>query len=87
MNWKDCGNWLGISKAGTTEDIWNAIHEICEHHFNPDLIIIDSLYNSTAESDLSKSRAMSKVTDQLVQYKEKYNTDWAIHIYCFITFY
>ena len=74
MNWKDNGNWLGISKSGTTVDIWNDVHGICENHFNPDLIIIDSLYNSTGESDLSKSSPMSKVTNQLVQYKEKYNT-------------
>ena len=74
MNWKNNGKWLGISKAGTTEDIWDIVHEICEQHFNPDLIIIDSLYNSTGESDLSKSSPMSKITNQLVQYKDKYNT-------------
>jgi hypothetical protein len=73
MNWIDSGNWLGISKSGTTVDIWKDVHEVCTHHFNPDLIIIDSLYNSTGEGDLSKSNPMSKVTNQLVQYKIKYN--------------
>tara|TARA_B110000116_G_scaffold83989_1_gene73137 strand:- start:240 stop:2162 length:1923 start_codon:yes stop_codon:yes gene_type:complete len=74
MNWKDNGNWLGISKSGTTMDIYKTVHEICEHHFNPDLIIIDSLYNSTGESDLSKSSPMSKVTNELVKYKDLYDT-------------
>jgi hypothetical protein len=73
MDWKDNGNWLGITKTGTTEDIYETIHEICEKYFKPDLIIIDSLYNSTAEGDLSKSHPMSRITNQLVAYKEKYD--------------
>ena len=74
MDWKDNGNWVAITKSGSAIDIYDTIHEMCQNYFNPDLIIIDSLYNSTAEADLSKSNPMSKITNQLVRYKEEYDT-------------
>jgi hypothetical protein len=74
MDWKDNGNWVAITKGGSAIDIYDTIHEMCQNYFNPDLIIIDSLYNSTAEADLSKSSPMSKITNQLVRYKEEYDT-------------
>jgi hypothetical protein len=74
MDWKDNGNWVAITKSGSAIDIYDTIHEMCQNYFNPDLIIIDSLYNSTAEADLSKSSPMSKITNQLVRYKEEYDT-------------
>jgi 5S rRNA maturation endonuclease (ribonuclease M5) len=71
MKWKDIGNWVMMSKSGTTVEAWDSIHELIKF-YNPTLLIIDSLYNSTVVNDFSKSSGMSKVTNALTEFKDTY---------------
>lgn len=73
MEWKDNGNWVAITKSGSVFDIWDEVHKYA-NMVNPDLIIIDSLYNSTTVDDFSRASGMSKVTNPLTLFKTTYNT-------------
>jgi len=72
INWRDNGNWLMMSKSGVTVDAWDSIHEVIQNRFHPDLLIIDSLYNSTVIEDFSKASGISKVTNALTEFKDSY---------------
>mgnify|MGYP003133378161 FL=1 len=72
MDWKDNGNFLYISKGGETVDIWDTVDEIMENHHRADLIVIDSLYNSTVINDFSKSANVTLVNDKIARLKHKY---------------
>jgi len=72
MDWLGDANFIMISKGGTHADIWDDVHEVLSY-YRPELIIVDSLYNSTTVGDFSKSAQMSKVTDALSGFKEKYD--------------
>jgi hypothetical protein len=72
MNWTGDDNFIMISKGGTHADIWGDVHELLSY-YRPELIIVDSLYNSTTVGDFSKSAQMSKVTDALSDFKERYD--------------
>ncbi len=72
MNWTGDDNFIMISKGGTHADIWDNVHEVLSY-YRPELIIVDSLYNSTTVGDFSKSAQMSKVTDALSGFKERYD--------------
>ena len=71
LNWTGDDNFLMISKSGEHADIWDDVHEVINYN-NPDLLIIDSLYNSTTVDDFSKSAKMSRVTDAMTEFKDKY---------------
>jgi KaiC/GvpD/RAD55 family RecA-like ATPase len=71
MAWKGDGNWLMMSKSGTTMDIWEQTKEMIAA-FRPELVVIDSMYNATSVADFSKPTGMSKVTDALSIIKDKY---------------
>ena len=73
MDWEDKGNWVMMSKSGRTVDIWQDVHYIIQNQFKPDLLIIDSLYNSTTVTAFDKSGGISKVTDELCEFKVQYN--------------
>ncbi len=72
LDWTGDDNFMMISKGGTHADIWKDVHEVLSY-YRPDLIIVDSLYNSTTVGDFSKSAQMSKVTDALSGFKETYD--------------
>lgn len=73
LNWKDNGNWMAMSKSGMTVDAWGIIHQVIEHRFKPDLLTIDSLYNTTTIDDFSKAHNMAKITNALTEFKDKHN--------------
>ena len=72
MEWKDNGNFVMISKSGSTVDIWDTVKEIMDNHHKADLIVIDSLYNSTVVNDFSKSANVTLVNDKVAWLKDKY---------------
>jgi hypothetical protein len=74
LDWKDEGNWCMMSKSGRTVDIWDSVHYVIQNQFMPDLLIIDSLYNSTTITALDKSTNVSKLTDELCEFKDRYGT-------------
>ena len=68
----DCGNRFNyVSKHGTHADIWKDTHEAIRI-FNPDMLVIDSLYNSSVEREIEKGYKVAKLTDQLTLFKQKY---------------
>jgi 5S rRNA maturation endonuclease (ribonuclease M5) len=79
MDWHGDDNFRAISRHGRTADIWENCHKAISI-YEPDLIIIDCLYNSTSLDDFSKSSAMSKVTNVLSDFKAKRGVDMlAVH--------
>ena len=74
LDWKDNGNWVMMSKSGRTVDIWEDVHYVIQNQIRPDLLIIDSLYNSTTITQFDKASGISKLTDELCEYKAQYNT-------------
>ncbi|MBC8550342.1 MAG: AAA family ATPase [Candidatus Brocadiales bacterium] len=78
-NWTGDNNFNILTKSGTIEDVWDDIHE-AYFYFKPELIIIDSLYNSTSVGDFSRADQIQKVINSLNQFKERYGvTVLAIH--------
>lgn len=71
MNWAGDNNFIMMSKGGYHVDIWDDVH-MAINFINPKLVVFDSLYNTTTVGDFSKSAQMSKVTDELTKFKEKY---------------
>ena len=72
IDWKNNGSWMAVTKDGTTLDVWDDIHTLINEVFKPDLLIIDSLYNSTKANDLSKATPMGNITNALTQFKIDY---------------
>ena len=70
-NWSSNENITVMAKGGRHVDIWKDVHEIVQIT-NPELIIFDSLYNSTSVNDFSKSPQMSRVTNELSEFKVQY---------------
>ena len=72
MNWKGNNNWMMITKGGSTVDIWDTVRDIMHWH-RAELIVIDSLYNSTKIDDFSKGGNVAKVTDELYKLKDEFD--------------
>ena len=72
MDWQGDKRFNWISKQGIYADIWYDLHNAIEL-FYPDIVIIDSLYNTTTIGDFSKGHYISQVTDQLTFLKQKFN--------------
>ena len=74
MNWTEQGsaNFPMMSKDGSSVEIWDDVHEFIKY-WKPELIIFDSLYNTTSVGDFSKSRQMSSVINELTRFKEMYD--------------
>ena len=62
MNWTGDENITLMSKGGYHVDVWDDVH-LAINYTDPDLIVFDSLYNTTTVGDFSKSAQMSKVTN------------------------
>ncbi|SVD52193.1 uncharacterized protein METZ01_LOCUS405047, partial [marine metagenome] len=73
MNWVGNDNIILMSKGGYHVDIWDDVHEFLDL-YKPELIVFDSLYNTTTVADFSKPTGMSKVTDALTEFKGEYDT-------------
>ena len=71
MNWAGDVNIDMMSKGGYHVDIWDDVH-MAINYTNPELIVFDSLYNTTTVGDFSKSAQMSKVINELTRFKEQY---------------
>jgi len=71
LNWNGDQNFLMLSKEGTHVDVWEDVHRTFDY-YKPELIIFDSMYNTTTVGDFSKSAQMSKVTDELTKFKQMY---------------
>ena len=71
MNWAGDENIVMMAKGGYHVDIWDDVH-MAINYTNPELIVFDSLYNTTTVGDFSKSAQMSKVINELTQFKEQY---------------
>jgi hypothetical protein len=79
MNWDGNEYFNMISKSGSVKDVWDSVHE-AYHLFRPELIIFDSLYNSTSVGDFSRADQIQKVTNSLTEFKDMYGiTILAIH--------
>ena len=74
MNWSGGANWRMLSKGGRFYDIWDNVNEAIDI-FKPNLLIVDCLYNSTSINEFSKSSPISKITDELSDFKEKRGID------------
>ena len=73
MVWQDKGNWLMAMKSGEIVDIWDTVHDTIQNKFKPDLLIIDSIYNSTTINDFSKAPNIARVTNELQRFKDEYS--------------
>ena len=71
MNWAGDENIVMMAKGGYHRDIWDDVH-MAINYTNPELIVFDSLYNTTTVGDFSKSAQMSKVINELTRFKEQY---------------
>jgi len=68
MNWRGDDYFKAMSRHGRMKDIWDDVMEVVLN-YQPDLLIIDCLYNSTSVNEFSKGTSMSKVTDSLSDFK------------------
>ena len=71
LDWNGDQNFLMLSKEGTHVDVWEDVHRALDY-YKPELIVFDSLYNTTSVGDFSKSAQMSRVTDALTKFKQMY---------------
>ena len=79
MSWRGDTNFKMLSRSGRMKDIWKDVHTAISM-FLPDLVIIDCLYNATSVNEFSKGATMSKVTDELSDFKSKRGVDTlAVH--------
>ena len=73
MDWVGDNNIVLMSKSGYHVDIWDDVHAFLDY-YKPELIVFDSLYNTTTVADFAKPTGMSQVTDSLTDFKDKYDT-------------
>ena len=79
MNWSGDEYFNAIAKGGSVMDIWGMVHEAYQY-FRPELIIFDSLYNSTSCDDFSRAGQIQKVTNALTEFKERHGVSvLAVH--------
>jgi len=71
MNWSGDEYFNAIAKGGSVMDVWGMVHEAYQY-FRPELIIFDSLYNSTSCDDFSRAGQIQKVTNALTEFKERH---------------
>ncbi len=71
-NWKGSARFTMLSKEGSFQNIWNALMDAIES-FQPDMLYIDCLYNTTTDRDLTKSINVSKFTDRITEIRERYD--------------
>ena len=77
--WEGSPRFNMLSKQGKFVDIWDDLNSSV-NHFNPDLIIIDCLYNTSIERDYAKSHKVAVITDKLEELKTTFNcTIVAVH--------
>jgi len=71
-NWRNNKNIKWLSRKGKAlepyDDIEKAIKQV-----KPDIVVIDCLYNTTNNADISKNHNISKVTDRIEEFKHKYD--------------
>ena len=68
-----------ISKVGPFKAIWPDLKESVET-LDPDVIIIDCLYNSIAITDISKSKNIFPIIQNITELKNKYRlTVFCVH--------
>ena len=70
-NWSGEDRFNMLSKSGSFADIWDELyyHVKC---FEPDVLYIDCLYNSSSEKDISKNQNIAKFTDRITDLKAKF---------------
>ena len=80
MNWAAGDEYFNMmTKGGSVMDVWDMVHDGYQY-FRPELIIFDSLYNSTACDDFSRAAQVQKVTNALTEFKERHGVSTlAIH--------
>jgi len=79
MNWSGDEYFNTITKGGSVMDVWDMVHD-AYRYFRPELIIFDSLYNSTSCDDFSRAGQIQKVTNALTEFKERYGVSvLAVH--------
>jgi hypothetical protein len=79
MNWSGDEYFNAIAKGGSVMDVWGMVHEAYQY-FRPELIIFDSLYNSTSCDDFSRAGQIQKVTNALTEFKERHGVSvLAVH--------
>ena len=77
FDWKGSKRFNMISKKGSFKDIWSDLVSAI-NHFKPNVVIIDCLYNSSAEKEFSKGHKISNVIDRLTEIKNSGN----LTLYC-----
>ena len=61
-----------MSKTGSFSAIWDSLKTAIKK-YEPDVVYIDCLYNSTTERDLAKSVNVSKFTDRITEIRDRYD--------------
>jgi len=79
FNWKGSNRFNMISKVGPFKAIWPDLKESVET-LDPDVVIIDCLYNSIAITDISKSKNIFPIIQNITELKNKYRlTVFCVH--------
>ena len=78
FNWKASDNIIWIAKDDKS-NVYNDIESAIKR-FKPDIVIIDCLYNTCDNEDISKNANISKVTDRITELRTNYDiTVFCIH--------
>ena len=70
--WKGSDRFIMMSKTGSFSAIWDSLKTAIKK-YEPDVVYIDCLYNSTTERDLAKSVNVSKFTDRITEIRDRYD--------------
>ena len=78
-NWKENNRFNLVSKEGNSINIYDDIEKVIET-LQPNVVIIDCLYNTTDGSDITKNHNMFPILQRITEIKDKYKcTMVAVH--------
>ena len=74
MDWKGGSRFNLLSVSDNYQDIWEDLG-IAINRYKPHIVIIDCLYNVSAQKDYSKGHRISQITDHLTSLKSDYRVN------------
>ena len=79
FDWNEQGRFALLPKTSNTDNIYDDLAQQIEA-FQPDIVIIDCLYNTTDGADISKNHHISPVLNRITELKKEYDiTIIAVH--------
>ena len=79
FDWKGDNRFTLLSKVSESSNIYDDL-EMAIKQLNPDVIIIDCLYNTTNGTDISKNQNIHPITNRITTIRDKYDcTIIAVH--------